>query len=36
LAATSGFLQEQKKVERVLPDYQSYVNPAFVKQAALQ
>jgi len=36
LAATSGFLQEQKKVERVLPDYQSYVNPAFAKQAALQ
>lgn len=36
LAATAGFLQEQKKVERVLPDYQPYVNPAFVKQAALQ
>ncbi|WP_211474248.1 taurine ABC transporter substrate-binding protein [Collimonas humicola] len=34
LAATSGFLQEQKKVERVLPDYQPYVNPAFARQAA--
>ncbi|PFH12541.1 taurine transport system substrate-binding protein [Collimonas sp. PA-H2] len=36
LAATSGFLQEQKKVERVLPDYQPYVNPAFARQAAAQ
>ncbi|AMP00318.1 taurine ABC transporter, periplasmic binding protein [Collimonas arenae] len=33
LAATSGFLQEQKKVERVLTDYQPYVNPAFAKAA---
>ncbi|MQR00466.1 taurine ABC transporter substrate-binding protein [Glaciimonas soli] len=33
LAATSAFLKEQKKVERVLPDYQPYVNGTFVAQA---
>ena len=36
LTATSTFLKEQKKVERVLPDYQSYVNVRFVNDAAKQ
>lgn len=34
ISDTSLFLQEQKKVERVLSDYKPYVNPQFAKQAA--
>lgn len=33
---TSQFLKEQKKTERVLGDYTSYVNPKFVLQALSQ
>lgn len=34
IADTSAFLREQKKVERVLPDYSGYVNASFVRRAA--
>lgn len=36
IADTAAFLKEQGKVENVLGDYSSYVNPHFVKAAQLQ
>ena len=33
LRDTALFLKEQKKVEAVLPDYQAYVEPRFVRLA---
>jgi len=34
LAATAGFLKEQGRIEKVLPDYSAAVNPEWVKRAA--
>lgn len=36
VAATARFLQEQKKIDKVLPDYTASIAPQFVKQAAAQ
>ncbi|MCK6454175.1 MAG: taurine ABC transporter substrate-binding protein [Alphaproteobacteria bacterium] len=33
LAATSAFLKDQKRIDKLLPDYGAAVNPAFVQKA---